>query len=70
MGIQYEKKYSSLSRPVYLPGTDEEKNKESVQKEWSRRVDLNHRPSDYESLALPLSYAGLMMKIVSFFSMF
>jgi hypothetical protein len=26
---------------------------------WSRRGDLNPRPSDYESLALPLSYAGI-----------
>jgi len=27
-------------------------------KQWSRRVDLNHRPADYESAALPLSYTG------------
>ena len=26
--------------------------------DWSRRVGLNHRPADYESAALPLSYAG------------
>ncbi len=26
---------------------------------WSRRGDLNPRPTDYESVALPLSYAGL-----------
>jgi hypothetical protein len=26
---------------------------------WSRRWDLNPRPADYESAALPLSYAGL-----------
>ena len=25
---------------------------------WSQRSDLNRRPSDYESLALPLSYVG------------
>ena len=25
---------------------------------WSRRWDLNPRPADYESAALPLSYAG------------
>ena len=30
-----------------------------IQNEWSRRVGLNHRPADYESAALPLSYAGL-----------
>ena len=27
--------------------------------EWSRRSDLNRRPADYESAALPLSYVGL-----------
>ena len=27
---------------------------------WSRREDLNFRPADYESAALPLSYAGLL----------
>src|SRR5438876_5734700 len=26
--------------------------------EWSRRRDLNPRPADYESAALPLSYTG------------
>ena len=26
--------------------------------EWSRRADLNRRPADYESAALPLSYVG------------
>ena len=30
-----------------------------VEHNWSRRVGLNHRPADYESAALPLSYAGL-----------
>ena len=25
---------------------------------WSRRVGLNHRPTVYETVALPLSYAG------------
>jgi hypothetical protein len=29
---------------------------------WSRRVGLNHRPADYESAALPLSYAGIIWK--------
>src|SRR5512135_2137513 len=28
-------------------------------KSWSRRSDLNRGPTDYESVALPLSYAGL-----------
>ena len=26
---------------------------------WSQRTELNRRPTDYESVALPLSYAGL-----------
>lgn len=26
--------------------------------DWSRRSGLNRRPADYESAALPLSYAG------------
>jgi hypothetical protein len=34
--------------------------KESVFKTWSRRRDLNPRPADYKSAALPLSYAGLV----------
>ena len=29
------------------------------EKEWSRRSDLNRGPADYESAALPLSYAGV-----------
>jgi hypothetical protein len=28
----------------------------------SRRVGLNHRPADYESAALPLSYAGIYLR--------
>src|SRR2546429_9650092 len=28
-------------------------------KEWCRRGESNPRPRDYETLALPLSYAGL-----------
>ena len=32
---------------------------ESIEEEnWSRRSGLNRRPADYESAALPLSYAG------------
>src|ERR1700761_3926609 len=30
-----------------------------VGKEWSREWELNPRPADYESAALPLSYLGL-----------
>jgi hypothetical protein len=28
------------------------------EEDWSRRRDLNPRPADYESAALPLSYTG------------
>src|SRR5688572_19197327 len=31
---------------------------EVVDSIWSRRGDLNPRPADYESAALPLSYVG------------
>ena len=30
----------------------------SRRRDWSRRRDLNPGPADYESAALPLSYAG------------
>jgi hypothetical protein len=29
-----------------------------LQKRWSREWELNPRPADYESAALPLSYLG------------
>jgi hypothetical protein len=29
-------------------------------KDWCRRGESNPRPRDYETLALPLSYAGMM----------
>jgi hypothetical protein len=29
---------------------------------WCRRVESNHRPRAYESLALPLSYVGKSVK--------
>ena len=45
------------------PATDEEAREEkrevSSEEDWSRRWDLNPRPADYESAALPLSYTGL-----------
>jgi hypothetical protein len=28
---------------------------------WSQRTELNRRPTDYESVALPLSYAGIII---------
>ena len=37
----------------------EEKREVSSEEDWSRRWDLNPRPADYESAALPLSYTGL-----------
>jgi hypothetical protein len=37
------------------------KKSRNLSKRWSRRSDLNRGPSDYESLALPLSYAGTTM---------
>ena len=34
------------------------KSLKGLKKTWSRRVGLNHRPTVYETVALPLSYAG------------
>lgn len=31
---------------------------------WSRRVGLNHRPTVYETVALPLSYAGSRKEVL------
>ena len=39
--------------------TREEKREVTSDEGWSRRWDLNPRPADYESAALPLSYTGL-----------
>ena len=38
---------------------EEEQSSQVIGTKWSRREDLNFRPADYESAALPLSYAGL-----------
>ena len=38
---------------------EEDRSSQVVGSKWSRREDLNFRPADYESAALPLSYAGL-----------
>jgi hypothetical protein len=35
-----------------------EKRKDAIRKFWSREWELNPRPADYESAALPLSYLG------------
>ena len=46
-----------------LTATDEEVRERGrdviPEEDWSRRRDLNPRPADYESAALPLSYTGL-----------
>ena len=36
----------------------------SIRLIWSRRWELNPRPTDYESVALPLSYAGKFREIL------
>ena len=45
-----------------LSATDEEAREGDREvtpdEDWSRRRDLNPRPADYESAALPLSYTG------------
>ena len=33
-----------------------------VTAQWCRRVESNHRPRAYESLALPLSYVGELVR--------
>ena len=38
--------------------SEPERSLEVVDSQWSRRADLNRRPADYESAALPLSYVG------------
>jgi hypothetical protein len=35
-----------------------------VERTWSRRGELNSRPADYESAALPLSYVGSVGGII------
>ena len=49
----------------------ESKNLQPIDNEWSRWVGLNHRPADYESAALPLSYTGngLIMKDLQILSL-
>ena len=34
--------------------------KQRIVRFWSREWDLNPRPADYESAALPLSYLGIV----------
>ena len=45
-------------RPVTSGDHATRKRARKAQKTWSRRADLNRRPADYESAALPLSYVG------------
>jgi hypothetical protein len=37
---------------------------------WSPRTDLNRRPADYKSAALPLSYVGVNKKGQNGFALF
>jgi len=49
---------STGSRTVGSPFKSRRTRPASPSKQWSRREDLNLRPADYESAALPLSYTG------------
>ena len=50
-------------QPATTPATNEqnriEEGEDSTEKGWSRGRELNPRPTDYESVALPLSYPGI-----------
>jgi integrase len=48
----------SGSKTVASTNNDEDGQSVSDSNHWSRREDLNLRPADYESAALPLSYTG------------
>ena len=37
--------------------------KSTIQNPWSRRSESNGQPTDYKSVALPLSYAGLSSRL-------
>ena len=45
---------------LYATGEQAQKEEREAtsDEDWSRRWDLNPRPADYESAALPLSYTG------------
>src|SRR5262245_51188466 len=51
-GVRVEPK-SGTKRVIHTPRVPQ-----VVDLKWSRRRDLNPRPADYESAALPLSYTG------------
>ena len=51
----------SASQPVTCKGQSGEVSRNrliTTRMEWCRRGESNPRPRDYETLALPLSYAG------------
>ncbi len=50
---------ASGSKTVAAPAASVLRSAQVVDLIWSRRTDLNRGPADYESAALPLSYAGL-----------
>jgi len=49
----------SGSKTVASEGSGDGERPGSTRKDWSRGRDLNPRPADYESAALPLSYPGV-----------
>src|SRR5712671_3695437 len=53
---------SATARLVVWPGHLESQFIAGADRIWSRGRELNSRPADYESAALPLSYLGLEQK--------
>ena len=53
--------FESAERPngSNVVAAGEGRDPEVLDSEWSRGRDLNPRPADYESAALPLSYPGI-----------
>ena len=54
--------FESAERPngSNVVASGEGRDPEVLDWEWSRGRDLNPRPADYESAALPLSYPGIL----------
>ena len=51
--------------PPYKEGAITSQLREIYISKWWDRMDSNHEPSDYESLALPLSYNPIKLYSVS-----
>ena len=47
-----------------LPPRNEGYTAGKIKKAWCRRGESNPRPRDYETLALPLSYAGTKVMVI------